>query len=53
MTSNLHPIFQQALAPWTPPTEPAPVPSMADQLQDEYRSGLDSVPPGRDWEDEE
>lgn len=29
------------------------VPTMAEQLREEYASGLDAVPPGRDWEPEQ
>lgn len=49
MSSNLHPIMAQALAPWMPPADP--VPTMAEQLADEYRSGLDQTGPG--WKQEE
>jgi hypothetical protein len=48
MTSNLHPIFQSALAPWMPPAEP--VPTIAEQVREEHASGLDAVDLPEDWE---
>lgn len=62
---SLHPIMAQALASWMPKPELAitehtnaavtalTVPTMAEQLREEYASGLDAVPPGRDWEPEQ
>lgn len=53
MSSNLHPVFAQALAPWMPKPAPEPVPTMAEQLADEYRTGLDAVHLPEDWEPEQ
>lgn len=38
MQNELHPLFKQILAPWTPPVE---VPSMEEQIKDEWATGLD------------
>lgn len=62
MSSNLHPIMAQALAPWMPKqaqarVQPAlaaikiVVPTMSEQLKDEYRTGLDKT--GPQWGDDE
>ena len=61
MSSNLHPIMAQALAIWMPKAPPAPVecaqaatetvaPPMAEQLADEYATGLDAVDLPDNWE---
>ena len=62
--SQLHPIFAQALATWMPKQAPSHVecaqpaieivaPSMADQISDEQRTGLDAVDLPDDWEPEQ
>lgn len=45
--NQLHPIFAQALRPWTPPPslprEPQDIQDLRDKLWDEYDTGLDDV----------
>lgn len=53
---NLHPIFQQALAPFAPglmdDLKPFPaLPTRREELMDEYRTGLDKT--GPQWDEEE
>lgn len=51
MPNNLHPVFQQALAPFMPPPPPEFIQAIRDKLDEEYACGMDSVGEGYDEDD--
>lgn len=51
MSNNLHPVFQQALAPFMPPPTPEFIQAIRDKLDEEYACGMDSI--GRGYDEDE